>query len=92
LPWTRIAASSAFRTAKSTSPLKPTLLGLRKRSESRYDVFGAGGLNVLLPTAGEFARIADLRKAGRPAPRASLAGGVPTFAVRDRNIMKRQMP
>ena len=46
---------------------------LRKRSESRYDVFGAGYLNVLLPTAGEFARIADLRKAGRPAPRASLA-------------------
>lgn len=57
--------------------MKATLLGLSKRSESRYDVFGAGYLNVLLPTAGEFARIADLRKAGRPAPRASLAGGVP---------------
>ena len=71
--------------------MKPTLLGLSKRSESRYDVFGAGYLNVLLPTAGEFARIANLRKAGRPAPRASLTGGVPTFTARDRKIMKRQM-
>jgi hypothetical protein len=51
----------------NVAPPKLMLLGLNKRSKSRRDASGASHpQHVLFPVAGEFARIGDLRKAGRP--------------------------